>query len=50
MYVGETYILYNQQIKGKKRELIQFGTPIFGQIKEDAKPKDGNSKITFFSE
>ncbi|XP_058223077.1 RNA demethylase ALKBH10B-like isoform X4 [Rhododendron vialii] len=42
---GETYILFNQQIKGEKRELIQFGTPIFGQIKEDAKPKDGNVHI-----
>lgn len=43
MYVGETYILYNQQMKGK-RELIQLGAPIFGQIKEEANPKDGNSK------
>ncbi|KAL3531383.1 hypothetical protein ACH5RR_010705 [Cinchona calisaya] len=31
---GETFILYNQQIKGNKRELIQFGAPIFGQINE----------------
>ncbi|CAI9785647.1 unnamed protein product [Fraxinus pennsylvanica] len=34
---GETFILYNQQVKGKKRELIQLGIPIFGQIKDDAK-------------
>ncbi|PON65750.1 Oxoglutarate/iron-dependent dioxygenase, partial [Parasponia andersonii] len=33
---GETYILFNQQMKGNKRELIQFGVPIFGQIKEEA--------------
>ncbi|PIN07688.1 hypothetical protein CDL12_19735 [Handroanthus impetiginosus] len=32
---GETFILYNQQTKGNKRELIQLGVPIFGQIKED---------------
>ncbi|XP_062086273.1 RNA demethylase ALKBH10B isoform X2 [Humulus lupulus] len=32
---GETYILFNQQMKGNKRELIQFGVPIFGQIKEE---------------
>lgn len=31
---GETFILYNKQIKGNKRELIQFGVPIFGQISE----------------
>ncbi|KAL5561626.1 hypothetical protein UlMin_031373 [Ulmus minor] len=33
---GETFILFNQQVKGNRRELIQFGVPIFGQIKEDA--------------
>ncbi|KAK4758664.1 hypothetical protein SAY87_019965 [Trapa incisa] len=27
---GETYILFNKQIKGNKRELLQFGVPIFG--------------------
>ncbi|XP_076952241.1 RNA demethylase ALKBH10B-like [Bidens hawaiensis] len=32
---GETFIMYNQQSKLIKRELIQFGAPIFGQIKED---------------
>ncbi|XP_051118611.1 RNA demethylase ALKBH10B-like [Andrographis paniculata] len=32
---GETFIIYNQQKKGSKRELIQLGVPIFGQIKED---------------
>ncbi|OIW12689.1 hypothetical protein TanjilG_24622 [Lupinus angustifolius] len=34
---GETFILFNKQMKGNKRELIQLGVPIFGQIKEDAK-------------
>ncbi|CAJ1969185.1 unnamed protein product [Sphenostylis stenocarpa] len=34
---GETFILFNKQIKGNKRELIQLGVPIFGQIKEDVK-------------
>ncbi|KAG6700255.1 RNA demethylase ALKBH10B [Carya illinoinensis] len=33
---GETFILFNKQMKGNKRELIQFGIPIFGQIKEEA--------------
>lgn len=33
---GETFILFNKQIKGNRRELIQFGIPIFGQIKEEA--------------
>lgn len=32
---GETFILYNQQTKRNKRELIQLGVPIFGQVKED---------------
>ncbi|XP_027366017.1 RNA demethylase ALKBH10B-like isoform X3 [Abrus precatorius] len=34
---GETFILFNKQMKGNKRELIQMGVPIFGQIKEDTK-------------
>ncbi|KAK8485767.1 hypothetical protein V6N11_037038 [Hibiscus sabdariffa] len=32
---GETFILFNKQIKGNKRELIQFGVPIFGHIKDE---------------
>ncbi|KAL3647913.1 hypothetical protein CASFOL_008881 [Castilleja foliolosa] len=32
---GETFILYNQQTKGNKRELIQLGVPIFGKIQQD---------------
>ena len=39
IHVGETFILFNKQMKGNKRELIQLGVPIFGQIKEDAKCK-----------
>lgn len=42
---GETYILYNQQTKGKKRELIQFGAPIFGHIKEEATGQDEDGHI-----
>ncbi|TKY62489.1 oxidoreductase protein [Spatholobus suberectus] len=34
---GETFILFNKQMKGNKRELIQLGVPIFGQIKDDTK-------------
>ncbi|PIM98267.1 hypothetical protein CDL12_29254 [Handroanthus impetiginosus] len=41
---GETFILYNQQMKGNKRELIQLGVPIFGQIK-DATDKSEKSNI-----
>ncbi|KAL6214754.1 hypothetical protein ACLB2K_014186 [Fragaria x ananassa] len=33
---GETFILFNKQIKGNRRELIRFGIPIFGQVKEEA--------------
>lgn len=40
MNVGETFILFNQQMKGNKREMIQLGVPIFGKIKEEAKSKD----------
>ncbi|KAJ9543102.1 hypothetical protein OSB04_022809 [Centaurea solstitialis] len=40
---GETFIMYNQQSKAIKRELIQFGAPIFGQIKDEAiKTQDSN--------
>ncbi|KAI3449591.1 hypothetical protein Pfo_006256 [Paulownia fortunei] len=42
---GETFILYNQQTKGNKRELIQLGVPIFGQIKEDETSKFQKSYI-----
>ncbi|KAA8550907.1 hypothetical protein F0562_002591 [Nyssa sinensis] len=42
---GETFILYNQQMKGNKRELIQLGAPIFGQIKEEATSKHQKSHI-----
>ncbi|KAF5206224.1 Rna demethylase alkbh10b [Thalictrum thalictroides] len=34
---GETFILFNQQLKGNKRELIQLGVPIFGHVKEEPK-------------
>ncbi|KAB2069142.1 hypothetical protein ES319_A08G077500v1 [Gossypium barbadense] len=40
---GETFILFNKQIKGNKRELIQFGVPIFGHIKEE--PTSNNQTI-----
>ncbi|KDP21510.1 hypothetical protein JCGZ_21981 [Jatropha curcas] len=33
---GDSYILFNKQMKGNKRELIQLGVPIFGHIKEEA--------------
>ncbi|XP_009607167.1 RNA demethylase ALKBH10B [Nicotiana tabacum] len=39
---GETFVLFNQQVKGNKRELIQFGTPIFRHIKEEATYQKSN--------
>lgn len=41
--------MYNQQSKVIKRELIQFGTPIFGQIKDEAtqKPQDSKYSLTY---
>ncbi|KAH0751156.1 hypothetical protein KY290_030388 [Solanum tuberosum] len=39
---GETFILFNQQVKGNKREMIQLGTPIFGHIKEEAMCQKSN--------
>ncbi|KAG8370698.1 hypothetical protein BUALT_Bualt13G0010400 [Buddleja alternifolia] len=42
---GETFLLYNQQMKGNKRELIQLGVSIFGQIKEDTTNKFQKSYI-----
>ncbi|XP_068662493.1 RNA demethylase ALKBH10B-like isoform X2 [Aristolochia californica] len=33
---GDTFILFNQQLKGNKREIIQLGIPIFGSLKDDA--------------
>lgn len=41
--------MYNQQSKTIKRELIQFGAPIFGQIKDDATTKSQNSKLLIFN-
>lgn len=32
---GDTFILFNKQVKGNKRELIQLGVPIFGHVKEE---------------
>ncbi|MBA0736457.1 hypothetical protein Gogos_010010 [Gossypium gossypioides] len=41
---SETFILFNKQIKGNKRELIQFGVPIFGHIKEELTSNNQTSK------
>ncbi|PPD70350.1 hypothetical protein GOBAR_DD32766 [Gossypium barbadense] len=35
---GETFILFNKQIKGNKRELIQLGVPIFRHVREESNP------------
>lgn len=42
---GETFSLYNQQIKGSKREQIRFGVPVFEQIKEDSASRSQRSDI-----
>ncbi|GJU85011.1 putative oxidoreductase, 2OG-Fe(II) oxygenase family protein [Tanacetum coccineum] len=42
---GETFIKYNQQSKTIKRELIQFGAPIFGHVKDDASSNSQDSHI-----
>ncbi|KAK9726151.1 hypothetical protein RND81_05G193400 [Saponaria officinalis] len=47
-FVGETYILFNKQVKTNKREQIQLGVPIFGHIKDDdtnQQPKANNEDI-----
>ncbi|KAJ0977574.1 hypothetical protein J5N97_013048 [Dioscorea zingiberensis] len=33
---GETFISFNKQMKGNKREIIQLGLPLFQQTKEEA--------------
>ncbi|KAL9228098.1 hypothetical protein vseg_003712 [Gypsophila vaccaria] len=33
--LGETYVLFNKQVKANKREQIQLGIPIFGHIKDE---------------
>ncbi|XP_042475202.1 RNA demethylase ALKBH10B isoform X2 [Macadamia integrifolia] len=42
---GETFILFNKQLKGNERELIQLGVPIFGQIKDETNSKSQRSNI-----
>lgn len=42
---GETFKIFNQQIKANKRELIQFGVPIFGQIKDEVSTKQQYNDI-----
>lgn len=43
---GDTYILFNKQSKGNKRELLQFGVPIFGHREEDATGNNETGEIT----
>ncbi|XP_043722941.1 RNA demethylase ALKBH10B-like isoform X2 [Telopea speciosissima] len=42
---GETFILFNKQLKGNERELIQLGVPIFGQIRDETNSKSQRSNI-----
>uniref|UniRef100_A0A803MQZ5 Fe2OG dioxygenase domain-containing protein n=1 Tax=Chenopodium quinoa TaxID=63459 RepID=A0A803MQZ5_CHEQI len=48
--IGETYILFNKQMKANKREQIQLGVPIFGQIKDETtqQPKTNIEEIPAF--
>ncbi|ESQ37973.1 hypothetical protein EUTSA_v10028541mg [Eutrema salsugineum] len=41
---GDSFILFNKQIKGNKRELIQLGVPIFGHAK-DENSNDSNDSV-----
>ncbi|CAG7859744.1 unnamed protein product [Brassica rapa] len=41
---GETFILFNKQIKGNKRELVQLGVPIFGHAR-DENTNDSNNSV-----
>lgn len=43
MNTGESFILFNKQIKGNKRELIQLGVPIFGHAKDENSNDSYNS-------
>lgn len=33
---GDTFVLFNKQVKGNRREMIQLGVPIFGQIRDES--------------
>ncbi|XP_038896503.1 RNA demethylase ALKBH10B [Benincasa hispida] len=41
---GETFVLFNTQVKGSRREIIQFGVPIFRQIRNDSANNSQTSK------
>ena len=43
MNTGETFILFNKQIKGNKRELVQLGVPIFGHARDENTTDSNNS-------
>lgn len=43
--LGETYILFNKQIKANKREQIQLGVPIFGHVKDEALSQEQKTHI-----
>lgn len=45
MIAGGTYILFNKQMKTNKREQIQLGVPIFGQIKDETTIQEQKCKI-----
>ncbi|KAK4775591.1 hypothetical protein SAY87_023552 [Trapa incisa] len=42
---GESFVLFNQQIKGSKRELIQFGHPIFKPLQDESTNNNNNDEL-----
>ncbi|CAO2816215.1 unnamed protein product [Amaranthus hypochondriacus] len=48
--LGGTYILFNKQMKTNKREQIQLGVPIFGQIKDETTIQEQKSNIEHIPE
>lgn len=38
-FSGETFMFFNKQLKGNKREVIQLGAPIFQSTKEEETSK-----------
>ncbi|KAL8143128.1 hypothetical protein V2J09_016160 [Rumex salicifolius] len=43
--LGETYVSFNKQVKGSKREQIQLGVPIFGHIKGESESEKNQATI-----
>ncbi|KAL8160652.1 hypothetical protein V2J09_002189 [Rumex salicifolius] len=42
---GETYVLFNKEVKGSKREQVHLGAPIFGHIQDEAASRKQKTTI-----